>query len=150
MGIWEMIWLFQKTKQWTLPFDCLFVESWNMMLIPEQSWESVAYECGSFWQRRNLKQLMGSWYCLSICWMLWFSLLFCCCQFTLSLIFTAKIVFLCVGFHYRRRLLLLWSIVIFSVLVILSQVAYLVIWAVEGSSWSIPGSWWPKLIGFMM
>ncbi|XP_028789013.1 piezo-type mechanosensitive ion channel homolog [Neltuma alba] len=55
-----------------------------------------------------------------------------------------------IGFHSRRHLLLLWSIVGFSVLVILSQVTYLVIWAIEGSSWSIPGVWWEKLIGLMI
>ncbi|KAF7804788.1 piezo-type mechanosensitive ion channel-like protein isoform X1 [Senna tora] len=55
-----------------------------------------------------------------------------------------------IGFHSRTRLMLLWSIVIFSVLVILSQVTYLVIWVVEGSSWSIPGAWWAKLVGFMI
>ncbi|XP_054800330.1 piezo-type mechanosensitive ion channel homolog isoform X1 [Prosopis cineraria] len=55
-----------------------------------------------------------------------------------------------IGFHSRRHLLLLWSIIIFSVLVILSQVTYLVIWAVEGSSWSVPGVWWENLIGLMI
>lgn len=53
------------------------------------------------------------------------------------------------GFHFRRRFLLLWSIVIFSVVAILSQVTYLVIWAVKQTSWSISDVWWAKLIGFM-
>lgn len=57
--------------------------------------------------------------------------------------------FLVVGFHFRRRFLLLWSIVIFSVVAILSQVTYLVIWAVKQTSWSISDVWWAKLIGFM-
>ncbi|CAL0320586.1 unnamed protein product [Lupinus luteus] len=54
------------------------------------------------------------------------------------------------GFHFRRRLLLLWPIVIFSVVAILSQVIYLVIWAVKPNSWSIEDAWWAKLIGFMI
>lgn len=69
---------------------------------------------------------------------------------SLPLIPATDIVFLVVGFHSRRQLLLLWSIIIFSVLVIFSQVTYMVIWAVEGSTWSIPGSWWAELVGFMM
>nr|KYP71537.1 Protein FAM38B [Cajanus cajan] len=54
-----------------------------------------------------------------------------------------------IGFHIRRRFLLLWPIVIFSVVAILSQVTYLVIWAVKPRSWSVPDAWWAKLIGFM-
>ncbi|KAE9589210.1 putative Piezo family protein [Lupinus albus] len=54
------------------------------------------------------------------------------------------------GFHFRRRLLLLWPIVIFSVVAILSQVIYLVIWVVKPNSWSIEDAWWAKLIGFMI
>ncbi|XP_027363086.1 piezo-type mechanosensitive ion channel homolog isoform X4 [Abrus precatorius] len=54
------------------------------------------------------------------------------------------------GFHIQRRILLLWPIVIFSVVAILSQVTYLVIWAVMPKSWSIPDAWWAKLIGFMI
>lgn len=88
-----------------------------------------------------------SWYCLFICWILWFSL------FALS--FTVIInyyycCFLVAGFHIRRRFLLLWPIVIFSAVAILSQVTYLVIWAVKPTSWSVPDAWWAKLIGFMM
>lgn len=55
-----------------------------------------------------------------------------------------------IGFHFRRRLLLLWPIIIFSFLVILSQVTYLVIWAIEGNKWSTAEIWWAKLIGLMM
>ncbi|MED6121436.1 hypothetical protein PIB30_030157, partial [Stylosanthes scabra] len=51
------------------------------------------------------------------------------------------------GFHFRRRLLLLWPVVIFSVVAILSQVTYLLIWAAEPVSWSVPDAWWAKLIG---
>ncbi|XP_050265819.1 piezo-type mechanosensitive ion channel homolog [Quercus robur] len=53
-----------------------------------------------------------------------------------------------IGFQFRRRFLLLWPIIIFSLLVILSQVTFLVIWAVEGNKWSIAEAWWAKLIGF--
>jgi len=58
--------------------------------------------------------------------------------------------FLAVGFHFRRRILLLWPIVIFSVVAILSLVTYLVIWAAQPMSQSVPQAWWAKLIGFMM
>ncbi|CAJ1969173.1 unnamed protein product [Sphenostylis stenocarpa] len=54
------------------------------------------------------------------------------------------------GFHFRRRFLLLWPIVIFSVVAILSEVTYLVIWAVQPMSRSIQEAWWAKLIGFMI
>ncbi|RDX99269.1 Piezo-type mechanosensitive ion channel-like protein, partial [Mucuna pruriens] len=54
------------------------------------------------------------------------------------------------GFHIRRRFLLLWPIIIFSVVAILSQVTYLVIWAVKPMWLSIPDAWWAKLIGFMI
>ncbi|XP_057964043.1 piezo-type mechanosensitive ion channel homolog isoform X2 [Malania oleifera] len=53
------------------------------------------------------------------------------------------------GFHFRNRPLLLWFVIIFSLLAILSQVTFLIIWAVEGSSWNIADAWWTKLIGFM-
>ncbi|KAI5399288.1 hypothetical protein KIW84_064594 [Lathyrus oleraceus] len=53
------------------------------------------------------------------------------------------------GFHFRRRLLLLWPIIIFSVVAILFQVTYLVLWAIKPMSW-IPDAWWTKLIGFMI
>ncbi|XP_030947959.1 piezo-type mechanosensitive ion channel homolog isoform X1 [Quercus lobata] len=53
-----------------------------------------------------------------------------------------------IGFRFYRRFLLLWPIIIFSLLVILSQVTFLVIWAVEGNKWSIAEAWWAKLIGF--
>lgn len=55
-----------------------------------------------------------------------------------------------VGFHFGRRLLLLWLIVIFSVFAIIAQVVYLVIWAIEGNKWSGADAWWANLIGFMM
>jgi len=43
---------------------------------------------------------------------------------------------------------LLWPIIIFSVVVILSQVTYLVLWAIKPMSW-MTDAWWAKLIGFM-
>ncbi|KAK3193919.1 hypothetical protein Dsin_025229 [Dipteronia sinensis] len=55
-----------------------------------------------------------------------------------------------IGFRFRRRSLLLWPIIIFSLLVILCQVVYLVIWAFEGYKWSVADAWWAKLIGFMI
>ncbi|KAK9282374.1 hypothetical protein L1049_005291 [Liquidambar formosana] len=55
-----------------------------------------------------------------------------------------------IGFRFRRRFLLLWSIIIFSLLVILFQVTFLIIWAIEGGNWGIADTWWAKLIGFMI
>lgn len=55
-----------------------------------------------------------------------------------------------VGLRFRRKYLLLWPVIIFSLLVFLSQVAYLVIWAVGGYKQSVGDAWWLKLIGFMM
>ncbi|KAL1102518.1 hypothetical protein V6Z11_D05G369900 [Gossypium hirsutum] len=49
-----------------------------------------------------------------------------------------------------RKYLLLWPVIIFSLLVFLSQVAYLVIWAVGGYKQSVEDTWWLKLIGFMI
>ncbi|KAK7392390.1 hypothetical protein VNO78_20827 [Psophocarpus tetragonolobus] len=54
------------------------------------------------------------------------------------------------GFHFRLRVLLLWPIVIFSAVAIVSQVTFLVIWAFKPMPWSIPDTWWAKLIGFMI
>ncbi|KAG6703700.1 hypothetical protein I3842_07G098800 [Carya illinoinensis] len=54
-----------------------------------------------------------------------------------------------IGFRFRRRFLLLWPLIIFSFLAILSQVTFLVIWAVEGNKWSLAETWWAKLIGLM-
>lgn len=53
------------------------------------------------------------------------------------------------GFAFRRRFLLLWSIIIFSLLVILSQVIFLIVWAITGNKWSMEDSWWAELIGMM-
>ncbi|TYI70493.1 hypothetical protein E1A91_D08G225200v1 [Gossypium mustelinum] len=55
-----------------------------------------------------------------------------------------------IGFRFRRKYLLLWPVIIFSLLVFLSQVAYLVIWAVGGYKQSVGDAWWLKLIGFMI
>ncbi|XP_022758137.1 piezo-type mechanosensitive ion channel homolog isoform X2 [Durio zibethinus] len=54
------------------------------------------------------------------------------------------------GFRFRRKYLLLWPIIIFSILFFLSQAVYLVIWAIEGYKQSAGEAWWMKLIGFMI
>ncbi|XVE73201.1 hypothetical protein DITRI_Ditri11bG0098300 [Diplodiscus trichospermus] len=54
-----------------------------------------------------------------------------------------------IGFHFQRKYLVLWPIVIFSVFAFLSQAVYLVIWAVESYKQSIGEAWWMKLIGLM-
>ncbi|XP_076898654.1 piezo-type mechanosensitive ion channel homolog isoform X1 [Bidens hawaiensis] len=53
------------------------------------------------------------------------------------------------GFHLRGRTLL-WSIVVFSFLVILSQIAFLITWAIECGSCDAEVPWWAKLLGFMI
>ncbi|XP_058084087.1 piezo-type mechanosensitive ion channel homolog isoform X2 [Magnolia sinica] len=54
-----------------------------------------------------------------------------------------------IGFRFQWRYLLLWCIIIFSVLVVLAQVVFHVIWLVEGEEWSVSDAWWAKLIGFV-
>uniref|UniRef100_A0A2P2M0U0 Uncharacterized protein n=1 Tax=Rhizophora mucronata TaxID=61149 RepID=A0A2P2M0U0_RHIMU len=54
-----------------------------------------------------------------------------------------------IGCHFRMHHLSLWAIIIISILVILSQIVYLVIWAIEGDEWSGKNAWWAHLIGFM-
>ncbi|GAV80465.1 DUF3595 domain-containing protein [Cephalotus follicularis] len=54
------------------------------------------------------------------------------------------------GFRYQRTFLLLWTIIIFSLLVIICQAVYLIIWIVPGFKWSMADSWWATLIGFMI
>lgn len=55
-----------------------------------------------------------------------------------------------IGFRIQRRLFLLWLIIIFSLVVILSQAVYLVIWAILGDEWSGADAWWAHLTGFMI
>lgn len=53
------------------------------------------------------------------------------------------------GFHIRRRFVLLWPVIIFSFLVVLSQVIFTIIAAIEGNEFTIADAWWAKLIGLM-
>lgn len=55
-----------------------------------------------------------------------------------------------IGFRFRRKYLLLWPVIIFSLLVCLSQAVYLVMWAIDGYKQSVGDAWWMKLIGFMI
>ncbi|GMH20487.1 hypothetical protein Nepgr_022328 [Nepenthes gracilis] len=48
-----------------------------------------------------------------------------------------------------RWLLLQWSISIFSLLVTISEVLFLITSAIEGAKWTSSNSWWAKIIGFM-
>ncbi|XP_062018874.1 piezo-type mechanosensitive ion channel homolog [Rosa rugosa] len=52
-----------------------------------------------------------------------------------------------IGFHFGRRLLLLWFIIVFSLCAIFSQLLYLVLWAIE---WSTAEEWWGNLIGLLI
>ncbi|XP_039810070.1 piezo-type mechanosensitive ion channel homolog isoform X2 [Panicum virgatum] len=51
------------------------------------------------------------------------------------------------GFHTWRLYLLLWCTIIYSVLAILAQVTFHIIWCIEGMGWSVAYSWWVKLVG---
>ncbi|KAD3068641.1 hypothetical protein R6Q59_017338 [Mikania micrantha] len=53
------------------------------------------------------------------------------------------------GFHLRGRTLL-WFIIVFTVLLILSQIAFLITWAIECGSCVAELPWWAKLLGFMI
>ncbi|KAL5712711.1 hypothetical protein ACHQM5_014855 [Ranunculus cassubicifolius] len=53
------------------------------------------------------------------------------------------------GFSARRHAYVAWFIFIFSVLSVLSEAIFHVIWVIEGEEWSIPDAWWAKLIGFV-
>uniref|UniRef100_A0A2P2M0V4 Uncharacterized protein n=1 Tax=Rhizophora mucronata TaxID=61149 RepID=A0A2P2M0V4_RHIMU len=70
------------------------------------------------------------------------------CQSYLILLLLMLHYFL-IGCHFRMHHLSLWAIIIISILVILSQIVYLVIWAIEGDEWSGKNAWWAHLIGFM-
>ncbi|KAK4788023.1 hypothetical protein SAY86_019342 [Trapa natans] len=54
------------------------------------------------------------------------------------------------GFHCRRRSLLLWATITFTLLIIICQLTVLVLWATHGENWSTAETWWTKLSGFMM
>ncbi|XP_062086347.1 piezo-type mechanosensitive ion channel homolog isoform X1 [Humulus lupulus] len=69
--------------------------------------------------------------------------------------FVDLIAFLLIQFNarkigFRRRFLLLWPIIIFSLLAVLSEVIYLIICTIKGNKWSIANAWWEKLVGFMI
>ncbi|PIA39355.1 hypothetical protein AQUCO_02600068v1 [Aquilegia coerulea] len=53
------------------------------------------------------------------------------------------------GFRFWRRCLVSWYILIFSLLAILSQVIFQIIWVVKGAQWSLGDSWWARLVGFV-
>ncbi|PON52884.1 Piezo family [Trema orientale] len=55
-----------------------------------------------------------------------------------------------IGYHFRRRFLLLWPVIIFSLLVLLSEVIYLVICTIKGNKGSEADAWWEELVGFMI
>ncbi|KAJ4954572.1 hypothetical protein NE237_011355 [Protea cynaroides] len=54
-----------------------------------------------------------------------------------------------IGFHFRRQSWVPWFIIFFSLLAILPQVIFYIIWAVEGDDWSVIDSWWAKLLGYV-
>ncbi|GMN48728.1 hypothetical protein TIFTF001_017898 [Ficus carica] len=55
-----------------------------------------------------------------------------------------------IGYHLQRCFLVLWPVIIFSLLVLLSEVIQHVIWAITGNKWSFADAWWAKLVGLMI
>ncbi|XP_057780295.1 piezo-type mechanosensitive ion channel homolog isoform X2 [Salvia miltiorrhiza] len=53
------------------------------------------------------------------------------------------------GFRYGGRVLSLWFVFIYSALVIISQVIFLILCAVLDWRWTVADAWWIKLIGLM-
>lgn len=53
------------------------------------------------------------------------------------------------GNPFRRLYIISWGTIIFSVLTIIAQVIFSIIWTVNGNEWSVADSWWAKLIGFV-
>ncbi|KAL2507716.1 Piezo-type mechanosensitive ion channel-like protein [Forsythia ovata] len=53
------------------------------------------------------------------------------------------------GFRFRGRVLSVWFVLMYSVLVIISQVIFLIVWAILDSQGIFADFWWIKLIGFM-
>ncbi|KAL5701585.1 hypothetical protein ACHQM5_026906 [Ranunculus cassubicifolius] len=52
-------------------------------------------------------------------------------------------------FHFWRRFIVSWNIAIFSLLAILSQIIFQIIWVVKGDQWRVADAWWARLIGFV-
>lgn len=77
----------------------------------------------------------------SLTWMKWI--------FTYFHLHGTNVSLLSVGFRFRGRYLLLWCIFIFSLLVIIAQVVFLILCALEDGKWSIADAWLAKLIGLM-
>lgn len=53
------------------------------------------------------------------------------------------------GFRRQRPPWLLWSIIMFSILVMLCESLFLIIWAIHGGRWSEADASWAKLFGFL-
>lgn len=67
----------------------------------------------------------------------------------LLIFFAIQITITTKGISFWRLCLISWCTVLFSILTIISQVIFSVIWSIEGNGWSIADSWWAKLIGFV-
>uniref|UniRef100_A0A0D9V196 Piezo non-specific cation channel R-Ras-binding domain-containing protein n=1 Tax=Leersia perrieri TaxID=77586 RepID=A0A0D9V196_9ORYZ len=52
------------------------------------------------------------------------------------------------GFRAWRLYLLFWCTIVYSVLAIMAQVTFHLIWCIEGEGWIVAHSWWAKLVGF--
>lgn len=64
------------------------------------------------------------------------------------ILYNSHMLLISVGFHFKGRVLL-WFVFLFSVLTILLEVVFLIVWAILGAEWELADAWWMKLIGLM-
>lgn len=66
----------------------------------------------------------------------------------MHILYNSHTLLIFVGFHFKGRVLL-WFVFLFSVLAILLEVIFLIVWAILGPEWELADAWWIKLIGLM-
>ncbi|KAJ1257414.1 hypothetical protein BS78_K040800 [Paspalum vaginatum] len=69
------------------------------------------------------------------------------CLINMIIFFAIRFVAPRTGVSTWKLYLLSWCTVTYSVLAILAQVTFHIIWSVEGKGWSLAHSWWAKLVG---
>ncbi|PKA54923.1 hypothetical protein AXF42_Ash000759 [Apostasia shenzhenica] len=53
------------------------------------------------------------------------------------------------GSNYCRLFLLSWCTVFFSLIAIIAQVVFNIIWCIKGNEWNAPDTWWAQLVGLV-
>ncbi|KAG0470500.1 hypothetical protein HPP92_017200 [Vanilla planifolia] len=51
--------------------------------------------------------------------------------------------------NFWREFVLLWCTVLFSLIVVVAQVVFNILWCFEGNEWDFADSWWAKLVGLV-